>query len=371
MGSLDDQEVRVLMMLDAFDIGGTETHVLSLTQALLEQGVSVYVAGDSGPLESKFRMLSCKIYNYKIHSQKFEDWIRINKINVIHAHMESSGIYAMQLCRKLNIPLIYTIHGIYYNDSVLSKLLLKYSIKPTIISVSIPVQKWLEKKGLYSSYIPNGIDTKEFSVKKSDLREQLDIPEHSKVILYASRLEEKKYEICKLLLMACEQNVFEAFPDVRLLIAGGGMNAEEINTYINQTNSLKRIQYIGNRNDMSDLYSTCDYVVGTGRVALEAISCECPVIAIGTMGTFGLVTPDNFRKAMRYYFCDHKSYLPLEQNSITKAVIEGLCLKEQDIHWSKKMRREVIKRMEISIVTTEIIQIYKKKVWEMEVCELR
>ena len=53
------------MILDAFDIGGTETHVLSLTKELLKQGVSVFVAGDAGPLENKFRMLSCEVYNYK------------------------------------------------------------------------------------------------------------------------------------------------------------------------------------------------------------------------------------------------------------------------------------------------------------------
>lgn len=358
---MEEQDIRVLMMLDAFDIGGTETHVLSLTKALINRGVTVFVAGKPGPLESEFRKLSCTIYNFENSKKKFEDWVRINKINMIHAHLETSGNYAAQISNKYNIHLVYTIHGTYYDPSVLRRLVNRSSNKPTMVSVSIPVQKWLQKHGIQSLLLPNGIDMEEFSAKKSNLREQLNIPMEAKVLLYASRLEDEKYEICKFLLRTCVIEVLKVFPDMHVLIAGGGIKANKIDKRINQSIKSKQIQYIGNRIDMSAVYSISDYVVGTGRVALEAISCERPVIAVGTKGVFGLVTPDNFKKAIRYYFCDHKRLLPLDENNMTKAVIKGLNVKNENHYWSEELRQRISEQMEVSRVTNKICEIYKEK----------
>ncbi|WNR46923.1 glycosyltransferase [Paenibacillus roseipurpureus] len=159
---LEGHEVRVLLVLDAFDIGGTETHVLSLAKELIKQGSSVFVTGDPGPLENQFKKLSCEIYIDKTNKQKLENWIRINKINVIHAHLQDSGIVAVQLSKKLNIPLIYTFHGIFYNLEETKELFKQCSIKPTLISVSEPVQHHLKQNGIFTVFIPNGIDMKLF-----------------------------------------------------------------------------------------------------------------------------------------------------------------------------------------------------------------
>ncbi|CAG7653631.1 glycosyltransferase [Paenibacillus allorhizosphaerae] len=359
---MEEQDIRVLMMLDAFDIGGTETHVLSLAKVLLSRGVTVFVAGKPGPLEAEFRKLSCTIYNFGNSRKKFEDWVRIHKINVIHAHLESSGNYAAQISKKNNIHMVYTIHGTYYDPSVLRRLINRPLNKPTLISVSLPVRKWLQKHGIKSLLLPNGIDMEEFSAKKSNLRERLNIPMEAKVLLYASRLEFEKYEICKLLLKTCVIDVLKEFPDMHILIAGGGMKADKIDKSINESIRSKQIQYLGNRIDMSALYSISDYVVGTGRVALEAMSCERPLIAVGTKGVFGLVTPDNFKKAIKYYFCDHKRLLPLDEKNMTKAVIEGLRFKHENNYWSKELRKRISKEMEISRVADKICEIYKERV---------
>ncbi|QGQ97523.1 glycosyltransferase [Paenibacillus psychroresistens] len=364
---MHDKDIRVLMMLDAFDIGGTETHVLSLTNELLKQGVSVFVAGVDGPLKNIFNTLPCEIYNYQNNKQGFEEWIQINKINLIHAHLESSGRYAVRLSHKLNIPLIYTIHGFYYDIPKLQYLLIKYFVQPIIIGISKPIQKWLEKEGVYSIYVPNGIDMNEFHAKQSNLRVSLNIPEKSKVILYASRLEDKKYEICKQLLKAFENKLLKEFPNIHFLVAGGGKKTELIKKHIYEKIQSKRIQYIGNRVDMPDLFSISDFVVGTGRVALEAIFCERPVIAIGSAGIFGLVKPENFKKALEYYFCDHKCYQPLNQINIINAVRKGLLSEGQSFHFSKVLKQQVQKRFEASLVTKEILEIYKKKLQEEEV----
>ncbi|MNI36300.1 Glycosyl transferases group 1 [compost metagenome] len=206
----------------------------------------------------------------------------------------------------------------------------------------------------------------EFKVKNSDLREKLNIPEKSKVILYASRLENKKYRVCRKLLMGYEKKLLKKFPDVHLLVAGGGLKTNQIKDRINKKINSNRIQYIGNRVDMPDLYAISNYVVGTGRIALEAIFCERPVIAIGSTGTFGLVKPNNLKKALKYYFCDHKSYYPLDKTNIVKAVKKGLLSKKQKLNRSTVLRERVVRNFEVSLVTNELRKIYLKKLQKEE-----
>jgi len=357
-----NDKIRVLMMLDAFDIGGTETYVLSITQALLDRNVSVFVSGSPGPLEKKFRRLSCKVTTAVNRKSRFEAWIVKNRINLIHAHFQTSGKYAIDLSKKYRIPLIFTFHGTYYDGSLFQKLLAS-SAQPKTVSVSAPVQAWLAKKGIASTVIPNGIDMHEYYAMPTDLRATLGIPESSRVVLYASRLEDRKYKICKRLLIAFKKELLQKFPDVYLLVAGGGEKTGHIVKRI-KTISSERIRYIGNRTDMAELYSMSDYVVGTGRVALEAIACERPVIAIGSKGTLGLVQPSNFRKALRSHFCDHKGHLPLSQTHISKAVRSALQSIFPTRRGLRAMRKQVQNLFEVSRVTNHLLEIYKESILE-------
>ena len=66
-----------------------------------------------------------------------------------------------------------------------------------------------------------------------------------------------------------------------------------------------------------------DCVVGTGRVAIEAIACKKPVFAAGNNGYFGLLNCDNIENAWRVYFGDHKS---LKSNNASFLYHTRLCL---------------------------------------------
>lgn len=356
------------MMLDAFDIGGTETYVLSLAKQLLNQGVNVFVAGRHGPLRKKFNFLQENIFDLNNNNMsKFERWVRLKKINVIHAQLEDSGKYAAKLSIKLKIPLIYTIHGKYYNPKTIRYIVNKCPFKPTIISVSLPIQEWLKEKKIHSTVIPNGIDTEEYRfIKSSYLREKFFIPENATVVLYASRLEDNKYNICRILLKETKEKLLKEFPDLYLLVAGDGKETIKIKNWIERKSNSKRIKFIGKQLDMPSLYSICDYVIGTGRVALEAMSCECPVIAIGSRGTFGIVRPHNYRKAWEYYFCDHKRYRSLNKSNITHAVRNALRLNLKNSNEGQKGRQFIQQQFYISDVANRLRKIYEKSIRKVD-----
>ncbi|MGL4912716.1 MAG: glycosyltransferase, partial [Romboutsia sp.] len=58
-----EDEFKVLVVFDKFNIGGTETHALSLVKGLIDKNISVIVVSNDGPLKSEFEKLNCKIYN--------------------------------------------------------------------------------------------------------------------------------------------------------------------------------------------------------------------------------------------------------------------------------------------------------------------
>lgn len=351
------------MILDAFDIGGTETYVLSITRELLKHGISVFVAGKDGSLRNEFDLPDCEIFNDVNDEIEFENWIKKHQINVIHAHLESSAKQAIKLSNKLGIPMIYTIHGTYYDRLKLRKMIDGCKIKPIMISVSLPVQKWLRKEDISSILIPNGIDTREFKyIKIKNLRNELGIPEKSLVVLYASRLEDEKYKICKLLLQGTKDDLLKKIPNLHLIVAGDGKRANRIQKWIREKSKSDRIHYVGKCLDMSALYSISDCVIGSGRVALEAMACQRTVVAIGSAGMFDIVTPSKFGKAWKYYFGDHKSIRPFNQKVIVSLVKTTLRSRDKWKKWGKAGRLFIKKYFKIDKVVEQLLEIYESHV---------
>jgi glycosyltransferase involved in cell wall biosynthesis len=75
---------------------------------------------------------------------------------------------------------------------------------------------------------------------------------------------------------------------------------------------------------MATVYKNADCVVGTGRVALEAMACKRPVVAVGCEGFFGVVNSLNLDEAWACYFGDHSAIQPSSRALIRSAILEVL-----------------------------------------------
>ena len=51
------------MVLDSLNLGGTETHVLSLIKEFMDRDIHVCVLANHGTFSSEFMKLGCTIYN--------------------------------------------------------------------------------------------------------------------------------------------------------------------------------------------------------------------------------------------------------------------------------------------------------------------
>ncbi|MFB5191255.1 glycosyltransferase [Alicyclobacillus fastidiosus] len=311
----------VLLVLDQLNIGGTETHVLSIARECKRRGVKVLVAAKSGALLPQLQQFDIPFYEIPfslydtidpaLQHQLVEQLANVavrEGVTVLHAHQTPSGSIAASVSQRLSIPLFFTVHGTYYGRGALARIL---DQSWTGISVSLPVQALITELGYASILIPNGVDVDEFRPGDGrDIRQELSIPDSAFVVLSASRISWQKAAVSRLLLQVCTDLKARRVSNLHVMVVGDGNRYHELEVFSRKLNARRRAEFVhllGKRQDMSRCYAAANVVVGTGRVALEAMACAKPVIAIGEHGYFGLVQPENFASAWSMYFGDHAS----------------------------------------------------------------
>ncbi|WP_141335091.1 MULTISPECIES: glycosyltransferase [unclassified Paenibacillus] len=368
--------LQVLMVLDQLNIGGTETYTLSLTRELLRKGASVLIAAKKGKLLEPFLGLGCPVYeidfvgddyerdeaNRSAHMAMLQSIIRTEKIDLVHAHQVPSGIVALEAARTLRVPFLFTVHGTYYDPAFLSVL----RRSATVTCVSPAVLRMLQNAGIQAFVVPNGVDPSEYhpldTAYRSYLRRKLGLPQQAPVVMYASRLSWEKADICEETIHALTLMKQTDYPDLQLLIVGGGKKQDEIQQIVESKNEQTQspfIHYAGEILNMNAYYSISDCVIGTGRISLEAMSCERPLIAVGSKGFCGLVKPQRYEQIWNCWFGDHDADLPLTQTLLTEHVRKALHEDRTDIVRNVRSGRSfVIDRFHISQTTDKLIDVY-------------
>ncbi|WGX75205.1 glycosyltransferase [Paraclostridium bifermentans] len=252
----------------------------------------------------------------------------------------------MILARKLydatNTPYIITIHGLYYQ-----KDLLRYTCEKAkhIIAVSKPVKNFVIKNiGVEDinkvSIIYNGIKIKKnYEIAdNSKLKSKLGIPNNAKIILYCSRLSFSKGRLAENFIYQSKNLLKE---NIYILIVGDGIKKRSIDFYANQVNyeyKGNKIITLGNIYNINAYYGISDIVVGTGRVAIEALNFSKPVICTGIKDYLGIFNFENYNEILDTYFGDHGFNDKIEKlamgNSI-KYLLENQVEYEKISTWGK------------------------------------
>lgn len=370
---VDRDKLNVLLVLDKFNVGGTETHVLTLAKELINQGIKVTILGQDGPLGAEFKKLNCKIYNMEFplvilkdksmidsFNQKIKRVIEAENISIIHGHQSPSGSLALSASKEYNIPFIFTIHGMYYHDIVDDRL----HECNSIISVSHPVYEWLLGFDHQSKVIPNGVSYADFDLIKPEnkIRKELGIGQDEVVIMYCSRMAWGKVKVCENLIRVCRDlNRFENIK-THVIIVGDGPGYEELVRVGERANNIlgeNVIHFTGNKLELAPYYQTSDCVIGTGRVAIEAMAASKVVIASGNNGYFGTITEENFYESWKLYFGDHGS------RKINNAMylyedLKNFYLNREEMTSTTKKLHDIAKEMfNIDVVAKQIIDVYE------------
>lgn len=361
--------LSVLMALDQLASAGTETHVLSLTKALIRRGNRVSLVSADGELRPAFERIGCAVYLTDPQGTgsgtpaeriaKLQEIMRTAGVDCVHAHQTPSGLLAAEAAAGLGVPVIFTAHGMYYPKDSLRTLL---SQTKAAISVSEPVRQFVQDIGYPSQLIPNGIDLGEFYPSPgANVRSCLGIAGESVLLVYASRLAWGKATACDTLLRAMKDLHRYGWNRLELLVIGDGPKREALERlaeFIHQEAGRRLIHFAGRQTHMRDFYNAADMVVGTGRVALEALACEKPVLAIGNHGFFGWVEPSCHEEAWSHYFGDHGSYAPHSRYLFADHIARGLQRLEALKAQGPENRRWVERCFPIERTAEQVLGVY-------------
>ncbi|MGB3405385.1 MAG: glycosyltransferase [Microcoleaceae cyanobacterium] len=146
----------------------------------------------------------------------------------------------------------------------------------------------------------NGFDVKSYQfndLTRNEIRQQLNL-EQQFVVGHFSRLSPWKGQHILLEALAkCPDNISAIFVGDALF--GEQEYVEQLHQQVTELGLEKRVQFLGFQSDIVSFMNACDLVVHTstapepfGRVIIEAMLCQRPVIAAAAGGVIELVKPE-------------------------------------------------------------------------------
>ncbi|RJG23097.1 glycosyltransferase [Paenibacillus thiaminolyticus] len=372
--------LRILMVIDQFNVGGTETYTLSLTRELIRQGAFVAVAGKRGKLLDSFVGLGCPYYEIDFVQDNFEPdaanliehlnvlkmVIHAERIHVVHAHQIPSGELARKAAEHMNVPFVFTVHGCYYDGLVMERI----QSGTTFISVSPVVQRMLRLHGIESQTIPNGVDVAEYNaynpMYRQYLRRRFGIPNHAFVVLYAGRLSWEKADICEESIRTVAALRRSGSSPLILMIVGGGRDQEKVAELAEEERQLAGEPFIifpGEVLNMRACYAISDCVIGTGRIGLEAMACLRPLISAGSRGFLGVIDASKYDQAWDCWFGDHHSEQPVSRELLMAHIQQIRQMGCEELSELVQSGRSfVTERFHVSQAASRMLDIYRQLV---------
>lgn len=341
---------NILQLVTGLGVGGAERVVLDLSIGLNRAKYNNFVLS----LSKKNEMLDI-FHENDINvtslgkSNSFKDFlsmititkefIKSNKIELIHAHMTHAMILAVIM--KLFFPrlkIVFTSHNTTFGSKVRNVLISMLKPLRNIDILFSEEQRTSIYKDMYR-VIPNGINTKPYQIKLEKFEKF--------TFLSVGRLDEAKNH---LYLIECAKKLADKNLDFEILIAGEGSLRPQIEAKITQYNLKNVVKLLGNRRDIVELMAQSHVFVmpslweGLPIVLLEAGASDLPCIStpVGTIPSLlndanaYLSTHDDFAATMEYVY-DHypeaiEKSKKLQEKVINNYSIESIVVSHQEIY---------------------------------------
>lgn len=305
--------MNILMLVDDLNIGGTATHILSISKALKERDFNLLIVSSFGELEKKFEENNLKVIYIDFYENldnvcnNLSTVINLYNIDLLHAHLPMSIKICNKLKKEKNINYVVTLHGLFYDENVVRLC----ENSKHIICVSYPIKEILLKNlnninDYKISVIYNGL--KPFESFNSNIRENLKINKDYKIITYCSRLNNTKGYLAEKFLYEF-YNIAKSRDDVFAIVLGDGPRKRAIDFYANSINLKLNKNVIlvkGNVLNPFEYFLESKCVVGTARVIIEALNSNVGCVALGSKGFAGLIQPNSYKDMLDTYFGEHK-----------------------------------------------------------------
>ena len=305
--------MNVLQFIGSFHQGGSERQAVQLTRLLREDGtfsVSIATLDNDGVLREEvekfgfaeipeFKLTSFYNFNFVKQLLKCANFMRENKIEIIHTHdfyTNVFGMFASQIFRvSLAVASKRETGGM---RSKMQKRIEKLAFKQAnaIVANSEAVKKYLIAEGIPAEKIKviyNGLDLARLTPKMTDRKAicaELDLPddENIKFITLVANLRHTVKNQPMFLRVA--EKVTREFPNAHFVLAGEGELLENLKNTANELKIAENTHFIGRCTRVPELLSISYAGVltsineGFSNSILEYMAAKIPVVATNVGG---------------------------------------------------------------------------------------
>lgn len=237
-------------------------------------------------------------------------FLKRHPYHIVHTHNSKAGFVGRLAARLAGVPVIvHTVHGFSFHDEEpLWRRRLFRQLERTasrwcdkMIFISQPLLDWALREGITHKgkivKIYSGIDLDRFQPvteeEKARIRRKWSLGEEDVVIGMVSKLWEGKGHMQ---LIEAFRSLREEIRNARLVIVGEGYLHDRLRARVDQLNLKDAVIFTGFLMEVAEILATFDVAVlpsffeGMGRVLLEAMAMEKPVVASRVGGIPDLVT---------------------------------------------------------------------------------
>jgi len=303
------KKLNILYMLPELNVGGVETHVLSLALGMKELGHNVLVISNGGALVPRLEEGGIEHMVMPVHhkspvtvneqARRVRELIERRGIHVVHAHSRVPAWIAHFATRRACAAFIISAHG-QYASHIGSRVM---GWGDHIICVSDIIREHMRARlkadPARMSTVYNGIDMDEALAHLRDARDPADMraefgfPQDAPVVGHIGRLTITKgprYFLDAVAALAKKR------PNVRALVVGDGQLRKELQDRAAELGIDANVIFTGVRTDvysilnMLDVYVVSSLYEGFPMGCLEAMSGRVPIVATGVGGIPEMLT---------------------------------------------------------------------------------
>jgi peptidoglycan/xylan/chitin deacetylase (PgdA/CDA1 family) len=157
--------------------------------------------------------------------------------------------------------------------------------------------------------------------------------------------------------------VYAEYKEVEFHIVGAMSENNPIHAAIAESNAAIGSEVIiakGFSSDVESVYRNSDVIVGSGRVAMEALACGSIVVSIGESNSVGIISPQTEQMAMVTNFGDLDIRRPIDVDASAKAILTGLKQPHSvSLDWGRSF---IEKNFDIKNIAVEMTRIFAEAV---------
>jgi glycosyltransferase involved in cell wall biosynthesis len=367
-------KIRVLECIRQGQIGGGESHLLSLVENLDRTRFEpVVLSFTDGPMIDRLQQMGVTthvIYTTKpfnvLKWSTVKRFIEKENIQLIHAHGTRAFSNVVWAARTLKLPVVYTIHGWSFHDD--QKWWIKqlrvagesYLVNRSDINISVSKSNQLTGKKMIPSFdsivINNGINLKKFNASGSypDIREELNIPKDAIVLIFIARFTRQKQPLA---LIEAFKKALASNDKLHLLMVGDGEDKPEAIQLVKKLKLEDKTTMLAARSDVPALLAASDIFVlpslweGLPIGLLEAMSMGKAIIASNADGTIEIIE-------------EGKNGLLVQINDLIATTAAAITSLSNDGLLRKKLGEEakttITQRFNAGVMTDRIEELYNQ-----------